>query len=95
MNEAEALTAVSPAELAAASGVPEVTCSRWVLQRRLPMTGPNVQRLRDALELLSRNPGSGTIERKRSLDIELGREKLRPWSVGTVSSPVSWSRWRV
>ena len=76
MNVSEALTSVNAEALSATSGVPVVTCYRWIRARWLPMRGPNAPRLRDALEKLIENPGSGTIERKRSLDIELGREKL-------------------
>ena len=76
MDEAKALESVSAAALSAASGVPEKTCYFWIRARRLPMRGPNVQKLRGALERLIENPGSGTIERKREVDIELGREKL-------------------
>ena len=76
MNVSEALTSVNAEALSATSGVPVVTCYRWIRARRLPMTGPNAPRLRDALEKLIENPSSGTIERKRSLEIELGREKL-------------------
>ena len=80
MNEAEALATVSPAALAAASGVPEATTYRVCRQRRLPKRGPNAAPLREALERLHANPSAGTVDRKRAADIEkraLEVEQLR------------------